>query len=103
MTPATAEALAFNSEGDAGNTNENFRELFAVEQLRRRGRLEDSICTADEFGVIADASREDRARRSVNARIEDGAARLHCVSQDAAGRDFVADGCVGDDRRCAAV
>ena len=57
MTPATAQPLSFESEGDAGNTDENFRRTFAVENLRRRGRLEDSIRTARKLGAIANAPR----------------------------------------------
>jgi len=81
MTPATAQPLSFESEGNAGNTHENFREIFAIERLGRRGRLEDSIRTADEFGAIANASRDDRARCSVNPRIEDRASRRERVGE----------------------
>lgn len=103
MTPATAQSAAFESEGDAGNTYENFRELFAIERLGRLRRLEDSIGTAGEFGSIANPSRDNRARRRVNARIKHGAASGQRVGQDAAGRDFVTDGGVEDDRGCGAV
>jgi len=103
MTPATAQSAAFESEGDAGNTYENFRELFAIERLGRLGRLEDSIRTAGEFGSIANPARDDRARCRVNPRIEDGAAGSQRVGQDAAGRDFVAVSLVEDDRGRGAV
>jgi len=103
MTPATAQSAAFESEGDAGNAYENFRELFAIERLGRLGRLEDSIRTAGEFGSIANPARDDRARRRVNPRIEDGAAGSQRVGQDAAGRDFVAVSLVEDDRGRGAV
>ena len=103
MTPATAQPLSFESEGHAGNTDQNFRELFAVERLSRLGRLEDSIRPAGEFGAIANPSGDYRARRCVNARIEDGSARLYCVSQDSVGRDFVADRGVQDNRGRGAV
>ncbi len=103
MTPATAQSAAFESEGDAGNAYENFRELFAIERLGRLGRLEDSIRTAGEFGSIANPARDDRARRRVNARIEDGAAGSQRVGQDAVGRDFVAVSLVEDDRGRGAV
>jgi len=73
MTPATAQPLSFESEGNAGYTHENFRETFAIERLRRRGRLEDSKRTAGELGAIANASR-NYLLRSINPRIEDRAA-----------------------------
>lgn len=98
MTPATAQSLAFESEGNAGNTYENFREPCAVESLGRLGRLEDSVRTAGEFAPIADPSRDDGARPSVHARIEDGATRRQRVGPDAVGRDFVTDSSVEDDR-----
>lgn len=103
MTPATAQSAAFETEGDAGNTDENFRELFAVERLGRCGRLEDSMRTAGEFGSIANPSRDDRARRRVNARIEDRATGGQRVGQDAVGRDFVTGSFVEDDRGRGAV
>ncbi len=103
MTPATAQSAAFESEGDAGNAYEKFRELFAIERLGRLGRLEDSIRTAGEFGSIANPARDDHARRRVNPRIEDGAAGSQRVGQDAAGRDFVAVSLVEDDRGRGAV
>jgi len=70
MTPATAQPLTFESEGNAGNTHENFRETFAVESRRQLGRLEDSMRAGDELGAIANASRDDHARDAINARIE---------------------------------
>ena len=105
MAPATAQSLSFESEGNAGNTDKNFREIFAVESLRRLRRLEDSVRTARQLGAIADASRHDHASRSFDARlmagtaarptwtarptraarqtrIEDGAARHQRVRQD---------------------
>ena len=97
MTPAAAQPLTFESEGDAGNTHENFRKVFAIERLGRLGRLEDSIRAASEFGAIANAPRDYRAGRCVNARIEDGTARLQRVSQDTVGRDLVAVSFVEDD------
>ena len=53
MTPATTQSLTFRSEGNAGNTDENFRETFAVENFRRSGRLEDSKRAGRELDVIA--------------------------------------------------
>ena len=82
MTPASSQALAFATEGDAGNTDKNVREIFAVERLRRRGRLEDSVSTARELRAIANAMRDDRAGCDINPRIEDGASRGNRVGQD---------------------
>ena len=82
VTPATAQSLPFESEGNSGNTHENFRETFAVENFRRRGRLEDSICSAHELGAIANTSRSYRAICGIDARIEDGAVRRERVGQD---------------------
>ena len=81
MTPATAQPLSFESEGNAGYAHENFREIFAVENFRRRGRLEDSIRTAGKLGAIANTSRDCRALYSVNPRIEDSASRRERVGQ----------------------
>ena len=103
MTPASSQALAFATEGDAGNTDKNVREIFAVERLRRRGRLEDSVSTARELGAIANAMRDDRARRNINPRIEDSTSRGNCVRQDKIGRNFVADCGIEDDRRRVAI
>ena len=91
VTPATAQSLALESEGNAGNTHENFRETFAVENFRRRQRLEDSIRTADKLGAIANASRNDRAICAIDLRIKDGAVRRQRVSQDEVSRDLVTD------------
>ncbi len=33
MAPATTQTLSFESEGNAGNTHENFRKTFAVENF----------------------------------------------------------------------
>ena len=93
MTPATAQSLTFESEGNTGNAHENFREIIAVESFRRRGRLEDSVRTAGKLGAIANASGDDRACRSIDTsmagtaarptRKEDRAVRRESVSQDA--------------------
>jgi len=80
MTPATTQSLTFESEGNAGNTHENFRETFAVESLRRFGRLEDSVRTARELGAIVNASRDYRA--SMDPRIENCASRSQRLGQD---------------------
>ena len=82
MTPATAQPLSFESEGNAGYTDENFRETFAVENFRGRGRLEDSVRTAGELGAIVNASRDYLVIPSIDPRIEDGAVRCQRVSQD---------------------
>jgi len=34
MTPASTQALSFESEGDAGHADKNVREIFAVENFR---------------------------------------------------------------------
>lgn len=70
MTPATTQPLTLGSEGNAGNTDENFRENFVIKSLRRRGRLEDSIRAGRELGVIANPAGNDHARRAIDARIE---------------------------------
>ena len=74
MTPATTQALPFKSEGDAGNTDQNFCEMFAVQSLGRLRRLEDSEAAADKLGAIANSSRDDLVRSGVDPRIEHGAA-----------------------------
>ena len=81
MTPATAQPLSFESEGNAGYTHENIRETFPVENFRRRGRLEDSIRTAGKLGAIVNASRDDQVVRSINPRIEDSASRREGVGE----------------------
>src|SRR5271163_1418070 len=103
MTPASTQALAFESEGNPGNRNENVRESFAIESLRRCGRLEDSVRTGSELGTIANPSRDDHASRGIDPRIECGASRHDCVSEKNLGRDFVADCRVEDDRRRVAI
>jgi len=75
MTPATAQPLSFESEGNGGNTDQNFRELFTVESFRRRGRLKNFVRTARKLRMIADASRGDRTRHRIDARIEDRESR----------------------------
>ena len=97
MTPATTQSLSFGSEGNAGNTDENFRENFAVDNLRRRGRLEDSIRAGSKLGEIANPSGNDHAGRAIDAWIEYRAARRLCVGEDAISRDFVAVSFVKDD------
>ena len=106
MTLAPAQSLSFESEGNAGNAHENFPEFFAVESLRRFGRLEDSVSTAHEFGPIANPSRDYRVIRNFESmagtaarptRVEDSAARLERVRHEAVGRDFVAGCGVEDD------
>src|SRR5208283_56346 len=97
MTPATTQPLTFGSEGNAGNTDENFRETFAVENFRRHGRLKDSECAGSELGVIANPAGNDHAARAVDAWIEDRAARRLCVGEDAISLNFVAMSFVKDD------
>src|SRR5271154_4775036 len=90
VTPATTQSLTFESEGNAGNTDENFCEIFAVQNFRRRGRLEDSISTGLELRVIANPSGNDHARLAIDARIKYGAARRLRVGKDPISRNFVA-------------
>ncbi len=97
MTPATTQSLTFESEGNAGNTDENFREFFAIENFRRRGWLEDSICAGRKLGLIANPAGNDHARLAIDARIEYRAARLQRVGEDAISRNFVAVSLVEDD------
>src|SRR5271154_6508986 len=97
MTPATTQSLSFGSEGNAGNTDENFRENFAVENFRRRGRREDSKCAGSELGEIANPAGNDHARRSVEARVEYSAARSLRVGEDAISGNFVAVSFIEDD------
>jgi len=80
MTPATTQSLTFESEGNAGNTHENFRETFAVENFRRGRRLEDSVRTARELGAIVNASRCHGGR--LDPRIENCASRSQRIGQD---------------------
>jgi len=80
MTPATTQSLPFESESNAGNTHENFRETFAVENFRRFGRLEDSVRTARELGAIVKASRYHGGR--LDPRIENCASRSQRIGQD---------------------
>lgn len=89
VTPATAQSLSFESEGNAGNTHENFRETFAVENFRRRRRLEDSVRTGDKRGAIANPSGNDHAH--IDARIEDGAIRLQRVGKDEVRGNLITD------------
>ena len=97
MTPATTQSLTFESEGNAGNTDENFRENFAVENFRRRGWLEDSVSAGRELGVIANPSGNDHARLAIDARIECRAARRLRVGEDTISRNFVAVSFIEDD------
>jgi len=80
MAPATAQPLSFESEGNAGNTHENLREIFEIESCRRLRRLENSIRSARKLGTILDSSDDDHAGRGVDARIEDGASRRQRVA-----------------------
>lgn len=71
MAPAPAKALAFETEGDAGNAYQDIRELCDVERVRRRGRLEDSVGAALHLEMSANAARSDRGGRAgIDAREE---------------------------------
>src|SRR5580658_8314440 len=97
MTPATTQSLSFESEGNARNTDENFRENFVIKSLRRRGRLEYSIRSGRELGVIASPPGNDHARLAIDARIEYRAARRQRIGEDTISRNFVAMSFVKDD------
>jgi hypothetical protein len=99
MAPAPAKALTFDTEGDAGNAYQDFRELFDFERVSRRGRLEDSVCAALHLEMVADAARRDRARLvTVDSRKEDCATGRKRVAEDQGGCDFIADCGVQNDR-----
>ncbi len=97
MTPATTQSLTFEPEGNAGNTDENFREIFAIESLRQRGWLKDSMRARCELGVIANPAGNEHAGRGIDARIEHGAARRLRVGEDMISRNFVTVSFVKDD------
>lgn len=103
MTPTTTQALTFDAEGNAGNTDQNFRKLFAVESFGRFRRLEDSVSAAAKLGTIANPARDDRADAGIDARKKDGAVRRERVGQEKFRRNFVADRGVEDDRRGVAI
>src|SRR5579862_9658761 len=96
MTPATAESLPFDSEGNAGNTDENFRESFAIERIRRCRRLENPVRAGDELGAIANPASYHLAGRSRQGWIEDSAARRQRVGEDTVRGNFVANSGVED-------
>ena len=103
MTPATAQSLSFDSEGNAGNAHENFREPFAIERIRRGRRLENPVRAGDELGAIANPASYHLAGRSRQAWIEDRAARRQRVGEDTVRGNFVADSGVEDGRGGVAV
>jgi len=103
MTPATTQALPFESEGNAGDTDQNFRELLAVERFGRLRRLEDSVSAAAELGAIANPAGNDRAVGRIDARKKDGSVRRQRVGQKKVRRNFVDDRRVEDDRGCVAI
>ena len=76
VAPATAKALAFDSEGHAGNTYNDMSKALRFEHFGRGRRLENSVRAAMKLGAIANAAGNDRTRRSVSfdLRIEDRAA-----------------------------
>jgi len=103
MTPATTQALPFESEGDAGDTDQNFCELLAVERFGRLRRLEDSVSSAAKLGAIANPAGNDRAAGRIDARKKDGALRRKRVGQEKFRRNFVADRRVENYRSCIAI
>ena len=74
MAPATAKALTFDSEGNAGNAYDDVSELGTIQRVRRVRWLEDVAGAAMKLRAIANPSRDDSARRHVDSRIEDRAA-----------------------------
>lgn len=90
MAPATAQALTFETEGDAGNANENRRELACVKQLNRRHRLHDSKFTGHQLGPIAHAMGRHLSGRRIDAREKDRVAGGNRLGHKQAGRNLVA-------------
>jgi len=74
VAPATAKALTFDSESNAGNAYDDESELGTIELFCGVRRLEDSESAAMKLGAIANPSGNDRARARVDTRIEDRAA-----------------------------
>ena len=73
VAPATAKALTFESEGHAGNAYDDGSELGTIELFCGVRRLKNSESAAIKLGTIANASRNDRARRHIDTRIENRA------------------------------
>lgn len=71
VTPAPTKALAFESESHAGNAYDDFSGACSLERVGRLRRLEDSVGAAVKLGAIANAPGNDRARGSIDSRIED--------------------------------
>jgi len=94
VAPATAKALTLDSEGHAGNAYDDGSELGTIELFCGLGWLEDPERAAMELGAIANASRKDRARAQVDARIEDRAAGAQRFGENNVGGNFVALGSV---------
>ena len=90
MAPATAKALAFESEGNAGNTYDDLFELRTIKLIRRVGWLEDVVRAAMKLRAIANPSRDDSARRHVDSRIENRTACAQRIGTDYVGGNFVA-------------
>jgi len=90
MAPATAKALTFDSEGNAGNTNDDIFELVKIQRVRRVRWLEDVAGAAMKLRAIANPSRDDSARRHVDSRIENRASCAQRIGTDYVGGNFVA-------------
>jgi len=74
VAPATTEAIAFESEGDAGNAYDDLSEARRLERVSRGRRLENSVCAGVKLGAIANPPGSHRAQGGIDLRIEDGAA-----------------------------
>jgi len=85
VAPATAKALTFDSEGNAGNTYDNLSELGTIQRVRRVRWLEDVVGAAMKLGAIANASGDDSAPLCIDARIEDRAAGAQRIGQNNVG------------------
>jgi len=103
MTPATTQALPFESEGNPGDTDQNFRELLTIERFGRFGRREDSVGAAAKLGAIANPAGNDRARGRIDAWKKDGALRRKRAGQKKVRRNFVAKRRVENYRSCIAI
>ena len=96
VAPATAKALTLDSEGHAGNAYDDVSELGTIELFCGLGWLEDPERAAMKLSAVANASRDDSARRHVrlDPRIEDRTAGVQRIGQDNVGGNFVALGSV---------
>jgi len=90
VAPATAKALTFESEGNAGNAYDDVSELGTIELFCGLGWLEDPERAAMKLVAVANASRDDRAPLRIDPRIEDRAAGAQRIGENNVGGNFVA-------------